>query len=222
MSPATPSRSLPPGRFVPSTLGLLVLGLLGASGCRTTPAPHASTEPGFIDLLDPQALTDWRQCGPGRFAVTNGVATGEGGMGLWWYSARTFTNFVLRGEFVQEQSIADSGVFFRFPNPHQDPWIAVNHGHEMEIGDPEPQIPTWRTGSIYPFIASSRANTRPLGQWNSYEITARGQEYTVTINGAVVTHWTDPQQRTASGFIGLQNYNDHKIVRHRHLRIQPL
>jgi hypothetical protein len=92
----------------------------------------------------------------------------------------------------------------------------------MEIGDPEPKDPTWRTGSIYPFAASSRANTRPVGEWNTYELRCVDQTYTVTINGQEVTRWTDPDHRTASGYIGLQNYNDDKTVRHRNLRIQPL
>jgi hypothetical protein len=185
-------------------------------------APKAGDEAGFVPLFSAEALKHWRQCGPGRFVVTNGVATGEGGMGLWWYAARPFTNFVLRGDFVQEQEIADSGVFVRFPDPGNDPWIAVNQGHEMEIGDPNPQDPTWRTGSIYPFQASAKANTKPLHQWNPFEIVCVGHTYTVKINGEVVTTWTDPKQRSAAGYIGLQNYNDGKTVRHRHLRIKEL
>jgi hypothetical protein len=175
-----------------------------------------------VDLLSEAALKDWKQCGPGRFVVSNGVATGEGGMGLWWYSARPFTNFILRGEFLQEQELADSGVFLRFPDPKNDPWIAVNQGHEMEIGDPNPKDPTWRTGSIYPFAASSSANTKPLGQWNRYEIRCENQDYSVRINGKLVLKWKDPKQRTQAGYVGLQNYNDDKSVRHRNLKIMEL
>jgi 3-keto-disaccharide hydrolase len=186
------------------------------------PADSEPVEPGFVSLLSQPALQYWRQCGPGRFIVSNGVATGEGGMGLWWFTQRPFTNFILRGEFLQEQEIADSGVFLRFPDPGNDPWAAVHAGHEMEIGDPNPKDPTWRTGSIYPFAASVKANTKPIGQWNSYDITCVGHTYTVSINGETVTTWTDPKQRTAQGFIGLQNYNDQKTVRHRKLRIKDL
>ena len=143
-------------------------------------------------------------------------------MGLWWFSAATYTNFVLQGEFLQEQPIADSGVFLRFPDPGNDPWDAVKRGHEMEIGDPNPKDPTWRTGSIYPFQASSEANTKPLGEWNQYEITCVGQRYIVRINGKTLTDWTDPTARTTHGHIGLQNYNDDKTVRHRNLRIKRL
>lgn len=182
----------------------------------------ADGESGFVPLLTGAALKDWKQAGPGRFMVENGVATAEGGMGLWWYAGRPFTNFVLRGEFVQEQAIADSGVFFRFPDPGNDPWVAVKRGHELEIGDPDPKIATWRTGSLYPFQASVAANTKPPGQWNSFELVARGHDYSVRINGKVVTTWTDTTARSLSGFIGLQNYDDGKTVRHRNLRVKEL
>jgi hypothetical protein len=177
---------------------------------------------GFNYLFSEEALKRWRQCGPGRFVVSNGVATGEGGMGLWWFSGKQFTNFVLRGDFVQEQEIADSGVFLRFPDPKDDPWNAVHQGHEMEIGDPNPKDPTWRTGSIYPFKASDKTNTKALGQWNEYEITCVDQNYSVRMNGELIMTWTDPKSRTRSGYIGLQNYNDGKTVRHRNLRIKEL
>lgn len=177
---------------------------------------------GFKDLFSEEALKQWRQCGPGHFTISNGIATGHGGMGLWWYSGKQFTNFVLRGEFAQGQEIADSGVFLRFPDPKDDPWNAVHQGHEMEIGDPTPKDPTWRTGSIYPFNASTNANTKTIGQWNEYEITCIDQQYSVRMNGESIMTWTDPQSRTRSGYIGLQNYNDGKTVRHRNLRIKEL
>jgi Domain of Unknown Function (DUF1080) len=185
------------------------------------PSPVAD-EQGFTALLSGEALKDWKQCGPGRFIVENGVAAGDGGMGLWWYAGRAFTNFVLRGEFLQEQEIADSGVFVRFPDPGNDPWAAVKLGHEMEIGDPNPEKPTWRTGSIYPFHAPVAANTKPPGQWNQYEIFCRGHDYSVRMNGKLVNTWTDTTKRSLTGFIGLQNYPDQKTVRHRNLRVKEL
>ena len=179
-------------------------------------------EDGFIALLSDSALKDWKQCGPGKFAVADGVASAEGGMGLWWYSGRPFTNFVTRGEFLQEHDVADSGVFLRFPDPGNDPWVAVKKGHEMEIGDPNPEKPTWRTGAMYPFHAPVAANTKPAGQWNSYEIVCQGHDYSVRINDKVVNTWSDTTKRTLSGFIGLQNYNDRKTVRFRNLRVKDI
>jgi hypothetical protein len=181
-----------------------------------------SDDEGFTSLLTDSELKNWKQAGAGKFRVENGVATGEGGMGLWWYSGRQFTNFVLRAEFLQTDRIADSGVFVRFPDPGSDPWNAVKYGHEMEIGDPNPEKPTWRTGSMYPFHPSITANTKPPGQWNTYEIVCRSHNYTVSINDKVVTTWTDTTQRSLSGFIGLQNYDDGHSVRHRNLRIKEI
>lgn len=186
--------------------------------------PPVEGEEGFLPLFTPAALKDWKQSGPGRFLVDqdSGIATAEGGMGLWWYGGRQFTNFVLRGEFLQEQAKADSGVFLRFPDPGNDPWVAVKGGHEMEIGDPNPENPTWRTGAFYPFHAPVAANTQPAGEWNRYEIVCRDHDYSVRINDRVVNTWTDTTQRSLSGFIGLQNYSDGKTVRHRNLRVKEL
>jgi hypothetical protein len=182
----------------------------------------APDEKDFVAVINENSTDGWKQCGPGRFVLAKGVATAEGGMGLWWYTNRTFTNFVMRGEFVQEQEIADSGVFVRFPDPGNDPWLPVKKGHEMEIGDPNPEKPTWRTGSMYPFKASAKANTRPAGQWNDFELVCIGHNYSVRINGGLVTTWTDSQERSLAGHIGLQNYNDGKTVRYRNLRIKDL
>jgi len=179
-------------------------------------------EKGFEPLLTDENAKAWAQCGPGNFELKNGVATARGGMGLWWMTNRVFTNFVMRGEFKQSSIKADSGVFVRFPNPGNDPWEAVKKGHEMEIGDPHPDNPTWRTGSFYPFQASAKANTRAPGEWNSYEILCEGQNYSARINGKLVTTWTDREARTSAGYVGLQNYNDGSVVEFRNVRIKAL
>ncbi len=182
----------------------------------------AFDDQGFENLFAATALPKWKQCGPGGFEVKDGIATASGGMGLWWYSGRPFKNFVLRGDFQQSGTIADSGVFLRFPDPDNDPWVAVKRGHEMEIGDPDPKDPTWRTGSFYPFAASRKANTREPGTWNTFEITCVGHNYSSRINGELVTTWTDPTGRSLEGYVGLQNYKDGQTVQFRNLRIKEL
>lgn len=148
----------------------------------------APDEKGFTPLFGRDARDGWAQCGPGGFTLEQGVATATGGMGLWWHTNRMFTNFVLRGEFVQEQPIADSGVFVRFPDPGQDPWVAVKQGQEFEIGDPLPENPAWRTGSMYPFKAAAKANPRPVGEWNTFELVCPA----TTTRCASTTKWSRP------------------------------
>jgi len=75
---------------------------------------------------------------------------------------------------------------------------------------------------MYPFKASTMDNSRPAGQWNEFGLVCARPNYSVRINGALVTTWTDSQHRPAAGYIGLQNYNDGKTVRFRNLRIKDL
>jgi hypothetical protein len=177
-------------------------------------------EAGFTPLL---AQKGWAQCGPGSFQLQDGIATGQGGMGLWWYTNRTFTNFVLRGEWRQMGENSDSGVFFRFPNPANDPWIAVRQGHEFEIGDNQPKEGAAHgTGAFYPFRGPVRLPVKTFGEWNSYELTCVRDNYALRINGELVTTWTDDKGRSLSGYIGLQNYPYKEAVQHRNLRIKDL
>lgn len=181
---------------------------------------------GFTPLLDEARLKDWVQCGPGRFEVKDGVATGEGGMGLWWYKARKYKDFVLRGEYQQEKDgKSDSGVFVRFPDPGNDPMIAVKQGHEMEIGVGVPAKDA--TGSIYPFQSPTWLPLKPPGEWNGYEIACVGRVYDVRLNGHLVNRFVDDQQRPLEGYVGLQNYPFtrppyDRTVRHRNVRIKEL
>jgi hypothetical protein len=185
------------------------------------PATQAGEE-GFTPLFGSNSKDGWAQCGPGGFTLEKGLATGYGGMGLWWHTRKQFTNFVLRGEFVQDQAMADSGVFIRFPDPGNDPWVAVRKGHEIEIGDSTPAQAKDGTGSIYPFHGPVEVPVKPLGQWNDYEIVCNGHNYSVRLNGKLINTWTDSTKRSSRGYIGLQNYNDGKTVRHRNLRIKEL
>ena len=184
--------------------------------------PSRPDEAGFMSLFGQKTPRGWAQCGPGQFKFENGVATGQGGMGLWWFTNRLFTNFVLRGEWLQEGPDSDSGVFCRFPHPGNDPWIAVRQGHEFEIGDAQAAKAKDRTGSFYPFHGPAAVPVKPWGEWNSYELMCIGPNYSLRINGQLVNTWTDDQKRPLAGYIGLQNYPYKQAVRHRHLRVKEL
>lgn len=179
-------------------------------------------ETGFQPLFGKSPGDGWSQAGPGQFTLTNGTATGHGGMGLWWYTNRTFANFILRGEWRQTGPKSDSGVFFRFPNPGNDPWVAVRKGHEFEIGEATPKDSTEATGSFYPFRPPTSTDLKPIGEWNRYELTCIGPNYALRINGQLVNAWTDDQGRPLQGHVGLQNYDYPDAVQHRNLRIKPI
>lgn len=190
--------------------------LMAALGIR---AARGDEEEGFIRLFDRDHLPDWAQCGPGRFKIEDGVATGVGGMGLWYYRKTKFGNFEWRGEFLQEKGAkSDSGIFVRFPDPGNDPWIAVKEGHEIEIGEPKPSPKS--TGSIYAFHGPTELPLKPLGEWNAYGITCTGKRYQVHLNGKLITDWTDTADRPLKGYVGIQNFPWPGAVRHRNVRIK--
>jgi hypothetical protein len=166
-----------------------------------------------IVLFDGKDTDGWKMAGPGDFELEDGVLTSHGGMGLFWHE-REFQDFTLLLEYKVSQKGDNSGIFLRFPDPGDDPWVAVHNGYEVQIHDTAEKN---RTGSIYDFQESKAVPTKPAGQWNQYEITVIGQKYTVKLNGEVINEFTG--DRNLKGHIGIQNHDDHARVSFRNIRV---
>lgn len=169
--------------------------------------PEPQTPPaGFVPLFDGQTLDGWTQAGPGGFEVDEcGLLQPYGGMGLLWYDQKTFDDFVMRVDFRVQHPADNSGVFVRFPDPQGDPWKPVNEGYEVQIYD-STDDPLTRTGAIYTFAPAEPLATNPIGEWNTMEIEAIGQEYRVVLNGTEVTTYTGDGSRGLEGYVGIQNH----------------
>lgn len=179
-------------------------------------------EPGFTPLFDGATLDGWQEAGPGAFKVVDGMLQSSGGMGLLWYTRKQFRDFVLKVDWKVLHITDNSGIFLRFPGPGDDPWVAVNGGYEVQIDDvgaPDGN-PLYKTGAIYNFQAPSKLASNPVGEWNSYEIHAMGQDYRVVLNGDEVTGFVG--SRSTVGYIGLQNHDGTSTVTFRNIRIREL
>lgn len=213
----------PTGSRLPrATITRWVLALAWVLGlCAATPAARGD-EPGFTPLYEKGDPLEhgWKMVGPGSIKEERpGVLVTEGGMGMLWYARRPFKDFTLRLEYQQSAPKNNSGVFVRFPNPPKSPWDAVNEGYEIQIDDGAD--PEHRTGAVYSFKGPEKTPpARAVGEWNAYEITVKGQDYTITLNGEVVNHYHG--SRGAKGFIGLQNHDPKSIVRFRNVRVKTL
>jgi hypothetical protein len=89
----------------------------------------------FLNLFDGNPLNGWKMAGKGNFNVLhkeNALQT-VGGMGLLWYYKRKFKDFILELEWKASSKEDSSGIFIRFPNPGNDPYIAINNGYEIQI-----------------------------------------------------------------------------------------
>ncbi len=169
----------------------------------------------------------WRHFGPGGFTLD--PATGElatqGGMGLYWYAARTFSDFVLELEFRTSARDANSGVFLRVPEPPtSDEYIYESF--EIQIDDGA-RRPIHRTGAVYDAEPPARAASRPPGEWNRMRIAFVGDRIGVLLNGELVVDWrAEPRGKVRafarSGYLGLQNHDERTTVWFRNLRIRDL
>jgi hypothetical protein len=162
-----------------------------------------------LELLDGRdPLQGWAQAGPGSFTVEeNGVIESQGGMGLLWYQAQKFGQYVLHLDFRLTDVSNNSGVFVGFPDVAGDPWVAVRQGEEVQIND-NPGADPQKTGAIYNEQSAQRTASNPVGEWNAYDIVVGDGAVTVYLNGTQVNHWVadDPNVTIEDGFIGLQNH----------------
>ena len=200
-------------------LAWLIPFVLVCAGC-AAPPPARPREPSFHTLLGPGQETDWKHIGDGGFKIENGIATSHGGRGVLVYRKRTFRNFVLGLKFKQNKADADSGVFVRFPDPGKNATAPATMGYQIEIykvinGSNQGM------GAIDNFAKPiDDVPVRPVGEWNTLEISCIGQEYRVKLNGRQVTVFKG--DRAPRGYIGLQNHDPESIVQFRNVWVLDL
>ena len=174
-------------------------------------------------LFDGTSKDGWTQAGPGQFLLTpDGSLVSDGGLGLLWFN-REFGDFSLKMSWKVEDGTDNSGVFVRFPNTGEVHNTAINEGHEIQIHEGANTSEPQKTGSIYNFKREERRSSNPIGEWNDYEIRAKGRTFEVWLNGVLVNTFTGTDPRTKlTGYIGLQNHDPNSHVHFRYVRIKAL
>jgi Domain of Unknown Function (DUF1080) len=185
-------------------------------------------------LFNGKDLDGWQQVGPGSFAVTNGMMKTEGGMGMLWYTREKIQRATIRVVFKLTAKESDSGVFIRIPDKPTEPWMPINRGYEVEIGDWPDDYSC--TGVLYTFTRALARPIKPIGGWNTMDITIDGPRTIVYLNSIKVTDFTEGQPvppkppgshdpdrgpRPDSGFIGLQNHPGSEVY-FREVSVVPL
>jgi hypothetical protein len=175
----------------------------------------------FTSIFDGKTLDGWKMAGDGRFVIveSDSALQSDKGGGLLWYSEKEYKNFILKLEWKVSDEGDNSGVFVRFPDPDDNPNIAVREGYEVQI-DNKAGNPIHQIGAIYDFAAPSKVVSKPIGQWNTMEIQTQDQSYTVIINGQKVTEFTG--DRLKEGYIGLQAHDDKSKVSFRNIMVKEI
>lgn len=174
-------------------------------------------------------LDGWRMTGPGGFRMLkDGTVETQGGTGLLWYAAEEFADFRLIAEWRTTQPDDNSGIFLRIPPLKDDPQPAIEQGYEVQIDERGLDPATGRegdplhlTGAIYELAPVIQRASRPLGEWNLFNIAVQGRSIKVTLNGLTVSEYDNATKRR-SGHIGLQNHHNGSMVQFRNLEITPL
>ena len=215
--------------------GTIVAAILALTLDSGTPG-LAQSPSDWKPLFDGKSLEGWDHVGPGRFAIEDGQLRTEGGMGLLYYSREKLGDCTIRVVYKLGTPRSNSGLYVRIADRPADPWYAVHHGFEVQIADGGQSARG--TGSVYTF-ADARARPAKPGEWNTLEVTLRGNRVATAINGTQVADFDasglkpeaaektgegDPARgpRPESGYIGLQNHDKDSTVFFKEVSVRPL
>ncbi len=147
------------------------------------------------------------------------VKKGKKGDGGWLTTDQQYGDFVLRLEWKIPQN-GNSGVGLRYPADGEP----AHEGMEIQIlDDASPdnakRPPEELTGSLYVEEAPLHKADKPVGEWNTMEITCQGSTLIVVTNGVETQHlnldkltvlhghhrqYKPVSERAHRGFLGLQ------------------
>jgi hypothetical protein len=145
-----------------------------------TPQGHAQ-DAGWVTLFDGKNLDGWDQVGGSNWHVADGVIAADKmsdpKVAGYLVSKTSYKDFVVRVEFWPSHD-ANSGIYFRCLNPKV---ITDRTCYEANIFD-ERADPSYGTGAITRYVEVSPM-PKAGEKWNTYEITAKGRDITVVLNG---------------------------------------
>ena len=185
--------------------GIVIWTLVHMTMLAQTPAP------GLVTLFDGTHLNNFNMVGTANWKLADGIVEATSGSGFL-VSKETFGDFEIRVEFWVDEA-ANSGVYMRCQDANT---ITDMTCYEANVFDKRPDQ-SGRTGAIV-HVAKPLAIVDAGGKWNTYEITAKGPQLTVRLNGTVTAQAED--KKLTSGPIALQYMAG--TVRFRRVQIRRL
>ncbi len=189
---------------------------------------------GFVPLFNGKDLTGWTGNLAGYQAENGAIVVHPEKSGGNLYSENIYGDFVLRFDF-QLTPGANNGIGIRTPLKGDAAYV----GMEIQVLDNEhPKYsqlqPYQYHGSVYGVIPARRGFLLPTGEWNREEISIKGNQIKVTLNGTVITegdlaaaskngtmdHKEHPGLQRKEGHIGFLGHGD--VVHFKNIRIKKL
>jgi hypothetical protein len=142
----------------------------------------AQSGDGWTQLFDGKSMPALTSVGPGaNWRIENGelvadkLSADKGTNHL--VSRDKYKDFQLYMEFWSDEKV-NSGLFLRCKDPSK---IGADSCYEVNIFDGRPD-PSYGTGAVVNF-AEVNPMPKAAGKWNTFEITAKGRQITVMLNG---------------------------------------
>lgn len=164
---------------------------LSCASSKSTTNNHLSKsemKQGYQLLFDGKSMDQWTGA-TDSYLPENGTITihPEKGSGGNLYTKNEYSDFDFRFEFKLTPG-ANNGVGIRAPLQGDAAYV----GMEIQVLDNDsPQYkdlhPYQYHGSIYGVVPAKRGYLKPVGEWNSEEIIAKGPKIKVILNGTVIT-----------------------------------
>jgi len=175
----------------------------------------SQTGEGWIQLFDGKNLGDWNQVGETNWRVEDGAIVADkvtSKTPAYLVSKNKLKDFMVYVEFWASDD-ANSGVFLRCQDPAS---IGDRTCYEANIFDQRPD-PTYGTSAIVRF---AEVNPMPKagGKWNTYEITAKGRDVILVLNGKETARLRS--EYLMDGHLALQHGAG--VMKFRKVAIKPL
>lgn len=166
-------------------------------------------------LFDGKDLEQWDQVGASNWHLEDRVVIADkmdGKEAGYLVSKKPYKDFVLQVEFWSSDD-ANSGIYFRCLDAKK---ITDRTCYEANIFDERPD-PSYGTGAITRYVEINQM-PKAGGNWNTYEITAKGRDITVVLNGKKTAELRNGM--FDEGWIALQHGAG--TIKFRTVQIQPL
>jgi hypothetical protein len=182
---------------------------MGLAGCAGS---MSQSDSGWVTLFDGSNLNSWDRIGDANWRLANGLVEADKGNGFL-ISKNSYTNFQIRAEFWVDDE-ANSGIFLRLADRTK---VTATNSYEVNVFDKRPD-PSYGTGAIVN-VAKAETVLKAGGKWNTYEILANGDQFTITLNGVRTVNGVRDNKH-ASGPIALQYAGG--VVKFRKVQIKPI
>lgn len=187
-----------------------VASTLALAACATGPLSNRAA------LIDgASGLDNFNRVGNANWQASDGSIQASQGdkTQAFLVTKDSYKDFTARIEFWASED-ANSGVFFRCQDPAK---ITDENCYEANIFDQRPDL-TYGTGAITKVAKVAMPYPKVAGQWNTYEITAKGNRLTLVLNGHKTVDIQD--DKFASGPMALQWARG--TIKFRKVEIKPL